>query len=85
VAGVSAMSAKKAEKLPKVINEAKFFDLDNPDVKVFNSLPKWIQEKIKSNLNYNGSALQHLLSDQVKTEATSKDPPTPADDDERPF
>jgi hypothetical protein len=83
VAGVSPMSAKKAEKLPKLINEPKFFDLDNPDVKVFNSLPKWIQEKIKSNLNFNGSPLQKLLGEQVKEEA--KPAPEPTGQDERPF
>lgn len=51
--------AAKAEPLKK--GEAKVFVLDDPDVEVFNSLPDWLQDKIKSNLEYQGSELQKLL------------------------
>ena len=37
------------------------FDLANPDVDVFNSLHKWIQDKIKDNLEFRGSKLEAIL------------------------
>jgi len=49
----------KAEPLKK---EPKVFVLDEPDLEVFNSLPDWLQDKIKDNLEYQGSKLQALLS-----------------------
>lgn len=61
VGNVAPMSAKKAASCPELVNPAKVFDLDNPDMEVFNSLPKWLQEKIQGNLNYQGSPLQKAL------------------------
>ena len=61
VATISPMRPKDAEKCSPLKNPAKVFDLDAPDMEVFNSFPKWIQEKIQGNLNYEGSALQKLL------------------------
>lgn len=42
-------------------NVPKFFDTTAPDADIFNSLPQWIQDKIKSNLDYEGSELQVML------------------------
>lgn len=61
VASLAAMRPKDAEKCPELKNPAKMFDLDNPDVEIFNKFPKWIQDKIKANLNYNGSVLQKKI------------------------
>jgi hypothetical protein len=61
VAGITAMRGRDAEKCPPLKNPAKMFDLDAPDLDVFKSFPKWIQEKIQGNLNYKGSPLQKLL------------------------
>ena len=61
VASISAMRQRDADKCPKLKNPAKMFDLDNPDLTIFNSFPKWIQEKIQGNLNYKGSRLEKLL------------------------
>lgn len=47
--------------VPELVNEPKFFSLDEPDLEVFKSLPDWVQEKIKENLEFNGSPLQKLL------------------------
>lgn len=58
---LSTMRPRDAKKAPDLVNEAKFFSLDEPDMEVFLSLPEWLQEKIKSNLEYNGSALQALV------------------------
>lgn len=62
VATISAMRQRDADKCPPLVNDHKVFDLDNPDIKVFSSFPQWIQDKIKENLNYEGSALQKLAS-----------------------
>lgn len=46
---------------PALENPTQIFDLTSPDLEVFNKLPKFIQDKIKSNLEYVGSRLQKLL------------------------
>jgi hypothetical protein len=61
VGNVAPMSPKKAATCPELVNPAKVFDLDNPDMEVFGALPEWLREKIKSNLNFKGSPLQKLL------------------------
>lgn len=80
VALTSAMRPKDAEKAEKLKNEAKFFDLDAPDLTIFNGFPKWIQDKIKANLNFQGSPLQKLLGDapakEEKKEAPKKEEDT---------
>lgn len=62
VGNVSTMRARDAANAPELVNPSKFFDLDAPNLEVFNSFPKWIQEKIQSNLNYKGSLLEKALS-----------------------
>lgn len=61
VASIAAMRPRDAEKCPELVNEPRVFDLDNPDLKVFESFPEWIRDKIKGNLNYEGSKLQKML------------------------
>lgn len=61
VAGIAGMRPKDFAKCPALKNPPKLFDLDTPDLEVFGSLPEWVQEKIKGNLNYNGSKLQTAL------------------------
>lgn len=79
VAGVSAMRPRDAARCPELKNPIKVFDLDTPDMEVFNKLPKWVQDKIKGNLNFNGSPLQAKLGekpkDAPKKEAESQTPP----------
>jgi len=77
VANVSAMRPRDAAKCPELQNEARFFDLETPDMEVFNGLPKWIQEKIASNLEYKGSALEKLLGEREEDEEEEK-PQKPA-------
>lgn len=61
IATLSAMRPRDAANCPPLVNPAKMFDLDNPDLEVFNKFPKWIQDKIKANLNYKGSLLEQKL------------------------
>lgn len=62
VANVAAMRPRDAAKCPELQNEPRFFDLDEPDLEVFNSLPDWIKEKISTNLEFKGSPLEELLA-----------------------
>ena len=55
IANVGPMREKDAAKLPKLL------DLVDPDLEVFRSLPKWLQERVANNLEFEGSALQKLL------------------------
>lgn len=92
VGGTSAMRPKEAAKLPDLVNEPRVFDLDNPDVEVFLSLPNNLQEKIKGNLNYEGSKLEKALAvhsgkpkDEVKTSKSKKVEVKEEIDDEIPW
>lgn len=58
----SPMRAKDKARLPELKNEPKLFDLSNPDLNVFTSLPEWLQDKIKSNLEFGGSLLERMLN-----------------------
>lgn len=56
VKDVSAMKSKDVAKMPDLVNDPKVFDPYNPDLEVFQSLPKWVQDKIKESLDYSGFA-----------------------------
>lgn len=84
IATVSAMRPKDADKCPELVNPSKLFDLDAPDMEVFNALPEWLREKIKSNLKFQGSPLQKLTGDApavVKKEVVKAAEPVAEDDD----
>lgn len=61
ITSVSSMRAKEAAKAPDLVNEGKLFDIDEPDMDIFLSLPQWLQDKIKGNLDFAGSALESAL------------------------
>lgn len=88
VAGISAMRQRDADKCPELVNPPKVFDLDNPDMEVFGSLPTWIQDKIKGNLKFNGSKLQAALEgkpvakEEKKKEAPKKEEEAPQQEDD---
>lgn len=84
----------KGMAVPDLKNPVKIFDLSDPDMEVFRSLPEWIQEKIKSNLEYEGSLLQKRLTggvvepvDEVVEEGVGEDMPdvVEEDSDENPW
>lgn len=79
-------SPMKGLQIADLINEPKCFILDEPDMEIFKSLPEWLQENIKKNLNYRGSALEKLLGGasepKVKEEEKAPEPETDNDDDE---
>lgn len=61
VAGISAMRPRDAAKCPELVNEPRVFDLDDPDMEVFNILPDWLKGKITENLEFTGSPLEEAL------------------------
>lgn len=69
ITGVSTMRSKEADKAPDLKNPPKVFDIDEPDMEVFGSLPQWIQDKMKDNLEFAGSALEAALNGSEKKEA----------------
>ena len=70
VAAVTAMRPKEAAKAPALVNPSKLFDFYNPDMEVFNKLPQWLQDKMKSAVDFGGSALEAALGEPV----VKKDP-----------
>lgn len=48
--------------VPELKNPPKLFDLDEPDMEIFGSLPQWVQDKIKSNVDFIGSPLEAALT-----------------------
>ena len=79
VLNVTACRPRDAANMPDLQNEGKFFDLDEPDMEFFNSLPKWVKEKIQGNLQYAGSPLEKLLGGKASApKAEEEEAPKPA-------
>lgn len=92
VATISTMRPRDADKCPELVNPSKLFDLDDPDMEVFNALPEWLRDKIKGNLNFQGSALQAKIGnapapakDKPKKAEKKEEPAAEAEDDNNPF
>lgn len=66
---IAAMRPKDEANAPPLVNESYFFDLDDPNIEVFNSFPDFIKDKLKANLEYNGSALQAALGEKKAEQA----------------
>lgn len=77
VSNVTQARARDAAKMPELKNPALFFDLSNPDLEVFNKLPKWQQDKIKGNLEFAGSPLERLLAGETKAPPKKAGKPAP--------
>lgn len=61
IASVSSMRPKEAAKAPDLVNPPKVFDFYSPDMDVYNTLPQWIQDKMKDAVDFDGSALEEAL------------------------
>ena len=97
-AKVSAVSGVPAGiAIPDLANEPRVFDWEAPSREQWDLLPAWVQEKIKTALNYSGSTVEAMLNGEA-TGATASDPdvgagggeagtgPAPGDfDDDIPF
>ena len=60
IGGITA--PMKGLQIDELVNEPKFFGLDEPDLEIFGSLPEWLQGRIKENLNFKGSPLEEALN-----------------------
>jgi hypothetical protein len=69
---------------PELVNDPVVFDLDAPDIEVFKSLPEFLQNKIKANLNYQGSKLQGLLG-EVESKPVVAPAAVQAPDEDNPY
>lgn len=61
VQSISPMRPRDAAACPQLVNPSTVFDLDNPNKEVFGKFPPWVQDKLRANLNFNGSPLQKLV------------------------
>lgn len=77
ISGISTMRSKEANKLPDLVNEPKVFDIDEPDIEVFLSLPKWLQDDIRNNLEFEGSVLEKKLENHKGDEKIKKEKKQP--------
>lgn len=71
VGSVSAPAKMPGYVQPPLVNPPVFFDLDEPNLEVFAKLPQFLQDRIKNNLNYNGSKLQALLGESPSSAPSS--------------
>lgn len=72
--------------VPELKNPTKIFDLDEPDLEIFNSLPEWVREKLMGNLEFDGSALQALLAeDKGAQPKPSEEEPEEDEDEDNPY
>ena len=62
ISSVSTMRPKEARKAAELVNPPKVLVLDEPDLEMLGSLPDWLQDKIKGNLEFKGSALDKALN-----------------------
>jgi hypothetical protein len=63
---------------PELVNPTKVFELDEPDMEVWESMPDWIKDKIKSNLEYSGSPLAAILGEAPQEAPAAPQAPAPA-------
>lgn len=77
IVGYTSMRPRDAEKCPELVNPSKVFDLDAPDMEVFNSLPEWLREKIKGNLGFKASKLEEILGGAPKEEKPKEEKKKP--------
>ena len=83
ITGVASMRVKQAKSAPELVNPPKTFDLDEPDMEVFESLPEWLQDKIKGNLEFSGSTLESVLKGgKPKKEELPEEPEEESEEDE---
>lgn len=74
VGSTSTMRAKEANKAPELVNDPILFDLDDPNLEVFLTLPERIQQKIKDNLEFTGSKLDRLLAEHKGGKKNEENP-----------
>ncbi len=62
IGGIAPMREKDAKGAPQLVNVPLVFDLDEPELDVFEALPKFVQDKIRAGLEFEGSKLYGMLA-----------------------
>ena len=62
IMSLSTMRSRDEARTAPLVNTPKMFDLSTPDLEIFGSLPEWIQDKIKGNLEFKGSPLEVAMN-----------------------
>jgi hypothetical protein len=70
VANVAAMRPRDAAKAPDLKNPPKTFDTEEPNMEILGSLPTWMQDKIKSSLEWAGDRVER--QEQTKVDPRSQ-------------
>lgn len=65
--------------IAELINPPKVFVVDEPDMEIFGSLPEWLQDKIKGNLEFKGSALEAAINGKEPEKEAKADTKTEAE------
>lgn len=76
----------KGFEVPELKNDPRVFDLEEPDMEVYKLLPQWVQQKLKGNLEFQGSPLQKALGG-AQAPAPEKEEPVEEkkDDTDNPY
>lgn len=82
VMGITAVRPKDAARFRPLVNKAVAFDMDDPDMEVFEALPNWIKRRIEGALNYQNSKLHQM---QNGGQPAKQEPAPVEDDDDVPF
>lgn len=69
VVGVAPMM--KGMQVPELENPSKVFDMDDPDMEVWEKLPNFIKEKITESIDFDGSELAAKLANTKANEESS--------------
>lgn len=77
ISGVTAMRPKDAKNAVELVNPSKVLNLGEPDMAMFFSLPQWLQDKIKGNLEYAGSDLEDLVEEGPPAVEDKEEAPKP--------
>lgn len=71
ISSVTGMRDKDSKRAPELIGEGAVFSLDAPNMEIFNKFPQWLQDKIKTNLEFGGSNLEAMLGGKAPDEDES--------------
>jgi hypothetical protein len=61
VSACTAIRRKELKGVAELQHPVRVFDIDDPDMEVFYSLPNWLQNKITDNLEFDGSVLEEAI------------------------
>ena len=73
----SVSAPMKGMETPELQNPPTLFMLDEPDVDIFRSLPEFLQDIIKGNLEYRGSLLEKALEGGAEEPEEKEEEPEP--------